>query len=63
MASKHREQKAIAAVACPVCHAPIGAACRNPDGTPRLAYGRPLICSDRRLAWQLIREGEIKDEP
>lgn len=61
MASKHREAKAIAAVACPWCHAPQGAPCRHTDGTPRTEYGRPMICPDRRRAWQMLRDGEITD--
>jgi hypothetical protein len=66
MASKHREQKAIDAVACPDCGSPRGTLCRRPvgDGTyrPFLPYGRPILCAGRRRAWQMIRDGEIRDE-
>jgi hypothetical protein len=65
MASKHREQKAIAAVACPSCGAPRGQLCRRPDGRggykPQTQYGRPMLCDERRKAWQMIRDGEIAD--
>lgn len=61
MASKHREEKTIAAVACPTCGAPRGAACWDGQRRPRLEYGRPILCPDRRLAWQMIRDGEIRD--
>lgn len=42
------------------CHAPQGAPCRHTDGTPRTEYGRPMICPDRRRAWQMLRDGEIR---
>lgn len=47
-----REARAIETVACPTCDAPVGQACRTVDG-------RPLICSSRRTAWQMVRAGEI----
>lgn len=59
---KRREQKAINAVACPWCHAERGEPCLDKrTGLPRLEYGRPMICPDRRTAWQMIRDGEITD--
>jgi hypothetical protein len=62
--SKQRERRAITAVACPDCGAPRGALCRRPvgDGTyqPMLQYGRPMICTGRRTAWQMIRDREIE---
>jgi len=61
MASKHREEKAIAAVACPTCGAARGEVCRDRDGTAHLQYGRPILCAARRAAWQMIRDGLIKD--
>ena len=59
MASKHREQKILAAVACTTCGAAIGEPCRYPDGRRRLDYGRPMVCSERRLAWQLLRDPAV----
>lgn len=89
MASKHRERKAIDAVACPACGAPKGELCRRPalDGpalcpscrgssyegwqdcatcggtgfaeqryVPRTVNGRPMICAERRTAWQMARD-------
>jgi len=61
MASKHREEKAIAAVACPTCGAPRGEPCRHPTAPQAIAPER-RICADRRRAWQMIRDGVIKDE-
>ncbi len=65
MASKHREQKIVAAVACPTRGAPRGTLCRQNmrprgDGLPPLP-ARPMLCAARRTAWQMIRDGEIKD--
>jgi hypothetical protein len=64
MASRHRENKVMAAVACPTCGAPRGAVCRQPDGRggyqPRMEFGRPLLCSERRAAWKMVRDGEVK---
>lgn len=56
-----RESKAIAAVACTICGAAIGEVCANRDGSPRLMNGRPMICSERRLAWQIVRDAAVKD--
>lgn len=53
-----RDRKVIATVACPVCGAPIGAPCRQ-HGTHT---DRPLASrthSERRKAWQLVRDGTI----
>lgn len=58
MASKHREQKAIAAVACPDCGSPRGEMCRRTKD--QNFKGRIFICAGRRIAWQMIRDGEIK---
>ena len=58
-----RERRAIAAVACPTCGAALGEYCRDRDGSPRILAGRPLICADRRKAWQMIRDGEITNTP
>lgn len=73
MASKHREQKAIAAVACPACGSPKGELCRRPiqrrryesgrlvdytEYAPRTVNGRPMICAERRTAWQMVRDGD-----
>ena len=44
----------------PGATAPQGAPCRHTDGTPRTEYGRPMICPDRRRAWQMLRDGEIR---
>jgi len=60
MASKHREDKAIKAVACPTCGAPRGEMCRRKK--EQKFKGRLLICSARRLAWQMIRDGEIQQQ-
>lgn len=65
MASKHRERKIIASVACPDCGAPLGVLCRRDtrpraDGLPALPQ-RPMLCAGRRTAWQMIRDGEITD--
>jgi len=75
MASKHRERKAIAAVACPDCGAAIDTLCRRPIErkryehgrlvpetvyVPLVQYGRPMICAGRRVAWQMIRDKEIR---
>lgn len=48
MASKHREQNIIAAVACPVCGAAVG----QPCGWSRSGNRRPACCPARRVAWQ-----------
>jgi hypothetical protein len=61
MASKHRERKVIAAVACPTCGAPRGTLCRKPETVLRAHPGRPLLCRDRIAAWQMLRDGAIKD--
>lgn len=58
-----RESKAIAAVACSTCGAERGELCRRGDGTSRIQDGRPMICSERRSAWQLVRDGQIADAP
>lgn len=62
MASHHREQKIIAAVTCPACGAERGTLCKRPhkgrtDINPYA--GRMFICRERRVAWQMIRDGEI----
>jgi hypothetical protein len=62
VASKHREQKVIVAVACPTCGAPLGTLCRKPVTVLQAHPGRPLLCRDRIAAWQLVRDGEIPDE-
>ncbi len=50
MASKHREQRIIAAVACPQCGAPIGVSCRYAPGT--ITAGRLFCHTERRRAYQ-----------
>ncbi len=45
---KDRERQAIAQGACPSCGAPIGQPCA-------LAAGRPIVCPERRRAWQEAR--------
>lgn len=61
MASRNRERKAIAAIECPTCRAPRGELCKR---TKEQNFpGRLFICSARRLAWQMVRDGEIKTEP
>lgn len=76
MASKNRERKAINAVACPACGSPRGELCRRPlhrtertdagvpviEYVPQTQYGRPMICAERRTAWQMVRDGEIREE-
>ena len=57
MASKHRDEKIIAAVPCPLCGAGTGERCRNPiphqqrrgpeDRRPQPARSH----NERRLAW------------
>lgn len=50
--SRDRERQAIALVACPVCQAPPGAACRDDQGRPVHQVGRPFVHAERRKAWQ-----------
>ena len=60
MASKHREQKIIASVPCPVCGARIGELCRQRATTldRSLAQGgRPLLHTERRLEWERTKRG------
>lgn len=58
MASKNRERKAIAAVACPDCGALKGELCRR---TKEQNFpGRLFICEGRRRLWQMVRDGEVK---
>jgi hypothetical protein len=58
--SKHREDKAIRTVACPDCGAPKGAMCvRKKEQNIK---GRLFICAGRKLAWQMLRDGEIQSE-
>jgi hypothetical protein len=60
MGSRHREAKIIAAVACPVCGATQGEPCRQHG----VHAARPVASSthsERRRAWQMIRDGEIRD--
>lgn len=45
---KDRERQAIAQVECPECGAPIGQPCA-------VAGGRPVVCPERRKAWQAAR--------
>jgi hypothetical protein len=59
--SKDRDWRAIHAVARPTCGAPQGQPCVDGQQRPRFAGARPLVCPDRRTAWQMIRDGEIKD--
>ena len=58
MASKHREDKAIKAVACPDCGAPRGTMCRREK--KHNVPGRLFVCKGRLIAWQMIRDGEVK---
>lgn len=64
MASRHREEKAIAATDCPDCGARIGEPCRHPtaDAIGLTAAGRLMVCRGRLRAWQMIRDGDIRDE-
>ena len=63
MASKHREQQIIAAVACPRCGAARGDPCRVVSGRAegltamtRTAQGlRPVVHGERRHTWQRLR--------
>ncbi len=51
---RHREQKAIAAVACPTCGAPRGQDCRlRTEAERATARGRLLIHAERRADWQV----------
>lgn len=53
MASKHREQKVIAAVSCPTCGAPQGLVCRQTiSGRPQTFSGRPIVHQARRDKWR-----------
>jgi hypothetical protein len=64
VASKHREQKVIAAIACPTCGAAVGQLCRRTRDELARVIGptnRPLLCRDRVVAWQLLRDGVITD--
>ncbi len=61
MASKHREEKTIAAVACPTCRAPRGQPCHDRDGQPRDdGHGRLQVCTERRAAWRAVRDGAVE---
>jgi hypothetical protein len=60
MASKHREQKVIAAIVCPTCGARRDEICRKPISVLRAHPGRPLLCRNRIKLWQLIRDGEVR---
>lgn len=51
MASKHREQKIIDAVACPQCGAKRGELCKVHEKS-RAFQGRPVLHSERRAEWQ-----------
>lgn len=56
MASKHREEKVIAAVACPTCGAGPGMVCRQTiSGKPQTFSGRPIVHQSRRDAWVEVR--------
>lgn len=48
---KDRERQAIAQVPCPSCGAPIGQPCR-------IHAGRPIVCPERRQAWQAARPAD-----
>ena len=50
-ATDTRDQRAIALVECPRCHAPAGLACRAKTGIGSIQLGRPLCHSERRAAW------------
>jgi hypothetical protein len=64
MASKHRERKVIATVACPTCGAPPGMACRQTiSGRPQLFSGRPIVHQSRREAWQAAKGGPNVPSP
>lgn len=58
MASKHREENIVAALACPHCHAQAGERCRNPvshqtERGPEDRRAQPLRChAERRAAWE-----------
>lgn len=62
MASKHREEKAIADVACPVCHAKPGQPCREEFWLHGkivrniFAPGRPHCHTARRRAWVEMKQ-------
>ena len=49
MSAANRERKIIGTVPCPACGAMVGYACRY-DGP------RPIVCRERREAWQAWRE-------
>lgn len=57
MASKHREQRIVASVACPKCGAPIGDPCgyKHPD--------RPVVHGARRAAWQATQQKRVQMTP
>jgi len=46
-----RDQRAIAAVACPRCNAWAGAPCFHKGQPAPVRHGRPFCHSERRAAW------------
>lgn len=63
MASRTREQRILAAVACPRCGARVGERCRNPIRYqtmrgPEDRRAQPLRChTERRLLWEERKRG------
>ncbi len=56
MTRSRREDKIIQAVACPICHAPVGQPCRARTGRPdSIDQGRPFVHRERRTAWQAAK--------
>jgi hypothetical protein len=54
MSAANRERKIVAAIACPQCGAVKGRPCS-------VRAGRPLVCRERREAWQAWREARPAD--
>jgi hypothetical protein len=56
-----REIRIIAAVGCPVCRVSIGEACRLRDDERAQIARNPkyFVHRDRRVAWQMVRDGEV----
>ncbi len=64
MASSTRDQRVVAAVACPRCGAPVGSPCRNPVAHqaargPEDRRAQPVrVHSERRVVWQDAKVGK-----
>jgi hypothetical protein len=57
MASKHREERVIASVACPTCKAVVNQpCCQTVSGRQQTFSGRPIVHQARRDAWRVWKD-------